>query len=261
MKLIIVGGGWAGCAAAYIAAKQGLLVTILERTDLLLGTGQVGGIMRNNGRFTATEELIALGAGDLFSLIDANLTHHNLTFPGHDHASLYDITKVPTAVYDALTRLGVTIHFMCRVTSVTMEQGRLVSVSTAPSRLHRLKSTGSKPKSSYQSAPEGEGSCLASLAPEGDHHAGSNVAFSNLSGSKPEDSCPSGSGPQESCLGADHHAGASPATNHLSGASSESEGSCRSGSKPKESCLRADHLAGVSHSCPPPTQNPVVALM
>ena len=50
MKVIVAGGGWAGCAAAYEAAKSGAETTILERADKLLGTGLSGGIMRNNGR-------------------------------------------------------------------------------------------------------------------------------------------------------------------------------------------------------------------
>ncbi|MCK4828979.1 FAD-dependent oxidoreductase, partial [bacterium] len=54
MKVIVVGGGWAGCAASLSACKQGAEVVLIERTDMLLGTGLVGGIMRNNGRFTAT---------------------------------------------------------------------------------------------------------------------------------------------------------------------------------------------------------------
>jgi len=73
MKVLIVGGGWSGCAAAISAKKAGSDVTLLERTDMLLGTGLVGGIMRNNGRFTATEEMIAMGGGDLFEVIEKNL--------------------------------------------------------------------------------------------------------------------------------------------------------------------------------------------
>lgn len=47
-------GGWAGCSAALQAAKNGAEVELYERTDLLLGVGNVGGIMRNNGRFART---------------------------------------------------------------------------------------------------------------------------------------------------------------------------------------------------------------
>lgn len=42
--------------------------------------------MRNNGRFTAAEELIALGAGDLINITDENSRHKNIDFPGHKHA-------------------------------------------------------------------------------------------------------------------------------------------------------------------------------
>ena len=35
-KIIIIGGGWSGCAAAVAARKTGAEVRILERTDLLL---------------------------------------------------------------------------------------------------------------------------------------------------------------------------------------------------------------------------------
>lgn len=86
MKVIVIGGGWAGCAAAISARKAGADVTIYEKTDMLLGLGNVGGIMRNNGRYTASEELIALGAGDLINLTDENSRHKNINFPGHEHA-------------------------------------------------------------------------------------------------------------------------------------------------------------------------------
>ena len=50
MKVVVVEGGWSGCAAALSASKQGAEVTLLEQTDMLLGTGLVGGIVQNNGR-------------------------------------------------------------------------------------------------------------------------------------------------------------------------------------------------------------------
>jgi len=61
MKIVVIGGGWSGCAAALAPAKQDAQVVLIERTDMLLGTGLVGGIMRNNGRYTAAEEMIAMG--------------------------------------------------------------------------------------------------------------------------------------------------------------------------------------------------------
>ena len=74
-KIVITGAGWSGCAAAIRAVKQGHEAVLLEKTDLLLGLGNVGGIMRNNGRFTAAEENIVLGASELFEITDRLSTH------------------------------------------------------------------------------------------------------------------------------------------------------------------------------------------
>lgn len=130
INIVIVGGGWAGCAAAIGAVKAGAKVTLLERTDMLLGTGLVGGIMRNNGRFTAAEEMIAMGGGDLFELCDRTARHQNIEFPGHSHATLYDIAKTPVEVVKHLTKLGVEIVYEARITDVTMEGRRIVSVKS-----------------------------------------------------------------------------------------------------------------------------------
>ncbi len=130
MKVVIVGGGWAGCAAALQARKLGADVTVLERTDMLLGTGLVGGIMRNNGRFTATEECIALGGRELFEVIDATCRHKNISFPGHLHASLYDIAETPAAVARLLKEYGVRVLLQSRVTQVRMEGAAIGAVRT-----------------------------------------------------------------------------------------------------------------------------------
>lgn len=120
-KIVITGAGWAGCAAAIRAVKQGHEVILLEKTDLLLGLGNVGGIMRNNGRFTATEENIALGASELFEITDRLSTHRGVDFPGHKHASFYDVAMVEPEVRRLLSGLGVDIRLMHRVIDVVTE--------------------------------------------------------------------------------------------------------------------------------------------
>lgn len=117
-KVVIIGGGWSGCAAAVSARKAGAEVTLLEKTDLLLGLGNVGGIMRNNGRFTAAEENIALGARELFDITDRCARHTNVNFPGHRHASLYDVVKVEPQVRNLLKDMGVEIRLMSRAIDV-----------------------------------------------------------------------------------------------------------------------------------------------
>lgn len=128
VKAVVVGGGWAGTAAAIAAAKAGAEVMVLERCDMFLGTGLVGGIMRNNGRFTATEESIAMGARELFDAVDETARHKNIEFPGHKHASLYDVAKIEPAVRRKLDAAGVKYKLQCRITDVKMDGKRIIAV-------------------------------------------------------------------------------------------------------------------------------------
>ena len=128
MRVVIVGGGWAGCAASVSAAKQGAEVHLIERTDMLLGTGLVGGIMRNNGRFTATEEMMAMGGGDIFQLVDQNCLHRNIEFPGHRHVSLYNVRTMEPFVKKLLLGRKVAIHLSTRIEEVEMDGPRLKAV-------------------------------------------------------------------------------------------------------------------------------------
>ena len=128
MKVIVVGGGWGGCAAALSACKQGGDVSLIERTDMLLGTGLVGGIMRNNGRFTATEELLAMTGGEIFQVIDQNLVHRNINFPGHWHASLYNVATMEPVMRNFLCDRGVNILSSVRITDVEMDGKKITSV-------------------------------------------------------------------------------------------------------------------------------------
>lgn len=118
VKIVVAGGGWSGCAAALAAVRAGAAVTLLERTDMLLGTGLVGGIFRNNGRFTAAEEAIAMGGGDFFLTMDAHARHRNIEFPGHRHASLYDVTKIEPAILHLLRQAGVEVRKRVRAVDV-----------------------------------------------------------------------------------------------------------------------------------------------
>ncbi|MCI7147971.1 MAG: FAD-dependent oxidoreductase [Candidatus Fimisoma sp.] len=130
-RILIAGGGWAGAAAAVRAAKRGADVTLAEKTDLLLGLGNVGGIMRNNGRFTAAEENINLGAGELFHITDKLAVHKNVDFPGHSHASFYDVTLTEPEVHRYLKKLGIKVRMMTRITDVIKEgEGRIKALVT-----------------------------------------------------------------------------------------------------------------------------------
>ncbi|MDR5658155.1 FAD-dependent oxidoreductase [Serpentinicella sp. ANB-PHB4] len=127
-KIVVIGGGWAGCAAAITARKAGAEVEIYERTDMLLGLGNVGGIMRNNGRFTATEESILLGAKELFEITDKCSRHKSIEFPGHKHASLYDVTLVESKVRNLLISLGIKLNLENRVVDVVKKNKKITAI-------------------------------------------------------------------------------------------------------------------------------------
>lgn len=128
MRVIIVGGGWSGCAAALSAHQQGAEVLLVERTDMLLGTGLVGGIMRNNGRFTATEEMIAMGGGEIFHLVDRNCLHRDIEFPKHHHASLYNVATMEPLMKRFLMDKKIHIQISTRVEDVEMDGARMKAV-------------------------------------------------------------------------------------------------------------------------------------
>ena len=131
MKVIIVGGGWAGCAAAISARKAGAEVHLFEKTDLLLGLGNVGGIMRNNGRYTAAEELLALGGGDLIKIADKCSRHKDIDFPGHKHATLYDVNRIEGEVKDYVKSLGINVYMQSRVRDVEFDGHKIKGIYLA----------------------------------------------------------------------------------------------------------------------------------
>lgn len=130
-RAVVIGGGWSGIAAALGAKKAGAEVTLLEKTDMLLGLGNVGGIMRNNGRYTAAEENIALGADELFGITDSCATHVNIDFPGHSHASLYNVIKVEPQVRRLLREKGIDIRLVSRAVDVEMAGECIESITLA----------------------------------------------------------------------------------------------------------------------------------
>lgn len=128
MRVIVVGGGWSGVAAAITAKKAGSEVYLYEKTDLLLGLGNVGGIMRNNGRYTASEELKELGAEELIDIVDETARHKDIEFPGHKHATLYDVNKIEGVVKEKLQSLGIKVFMESRVKDVDIENNKIKGI-------------------------------------------------------------------------------------------------------------------------------------
>ncbi len=127
-KIVIIGGGWAGCAAAITAKKAGGDVHLYERTDMLLGLGNVGGIMRNNGRHTAAEECNLLGAGELIKITDECARHKDIEFPGHKHASFYDVTIIEPYVRRLLKSMEINVYLQHRVTDIEKKGQKITAI-------------------------------------------------------------------------------------------------------------------------------------
>ena len=87
--------------------------------------------MRNNGRYTAAEENIALGASELFGITDSCATHVNIDFPGHSHASLYNVIKVEPQVRRLLREKGIDIRLVSRAVDVEMAGECIESITLA----------------------------------------------------------------------------------------------------------------------------------
>ena len=134
LKVIVIGGGWSGCMAAITAKKAGAEVALYEKTDMLLGLGNVGGIMRNNGRYTAAEEIIALGSGELIHLTDENSKHKNIDFPGHKNAWLCDVNKIEPAVVKYLKAMDIEVNMITRVLDVEKEGNKIKGIYLSDKR-------------------------------------------------------------------------------------------------------------------------------
>jgi hypothetical protein len=130
-QVVVVGGGWAGCAAALAARKAGLDVILVERTNMLLGSGLVGGIFKNNGRLTALEELRCMGGGNIIKVMEDSARHTNLSFPGHVHASLYDVEVIEASVRDLILKEGIQLLLESRVVDAHTVGRRVVGVVLA----------------------------------------------------------------------------------------------------------------------------------
>ncbi len=135
-KVVVIGGGWAGISAAYAGAMAGMDTLLVERSDMLLGTGLVGGIMNNNGRYVAAEETIFMGGGEIYEVIESVTRHKGVNFPGHRHASLYDVTRIEPSIGTCLKKAGVKIVFNCRITDVVISGQYIKAVESKGKKIY-----------------------------------------------------------------------------------------------------------------------------
>lgn len=126
-RVIIAGGGFAGCAAAIASAKAGVKTVLMERADMLLAGGNRAGRMNYNGKMAAAEEAKALGGGEVFEALETIILHRS-GLAGEDHGYTYDCSLAEPVLRRLLRDFGVKVLMERRVTDAVTVDNRLVSV-------------------------------------------------------------------------------------------------------------------------------------
>lgn len=129
-RVVVVGGGFAGIAAAVAAAKVGAKVTLFEKTDMLSGSGLRAGRMNFNGKLVAAEEAKALGGGEVFQALESILLHRG-NIVDEVHGYIYDTSKVDGTMQRLVKESGVDLRLETRVTDVEKEGKTIRSVKLA----------------------------------------------------------------------------------------------------------------------------------
>jgi len=130
-RVIVVGGGLAGCAAAAAAARAGAIVTLLERAELLGGWALFAGRI-DHKYFTVREELRLMGGNDIFGVLDNCTLHQNVKFPWPKPLgatkTIYNITKLDPELRKHLESIGVEVRTQSRAKDVGMDGRKIQAV-------------------------------------------------------------------------------------------------------------------------------------
>ena len=128
-RVIVVGGGMAGCSAALAAVKTGAEVTLLERTDMLLGVAVRSGETNGNGIFVAQHELRFLGGGEFFDALGSIKLHDGVKFPeAAKHTYIFNTGLAEPLIKKVVNEAGVKVRLESRVVDVEKEGGRILAV-------------------------------------------------------------------------------------------------------------------------------------
>ena len=126
-KIVVVGGGFSGCAAAITAAKAGGDVLLIERTDMLTAAGLRAGRMNFNGKLAAAEEAKALGGGDVFEALESIILHRG-NIVDELHGYIYNTAIVEPTVRRTVEKAGVKLQLCTRITDVEKEGSAIRAV-------------------------------------------------------------------------------------------------------------------------------------
>ncbi len=118
-KVVVIGGGMSGCGAAVAARKTGAQVTLVERTDMLIGVAVRAGETRGNGHFVAQHELRFLGGGELFDALESIKLHDGVKFPdAANHSFIYNTGLAEPTIKRLVKEAGIEVLMEIRAIDV-----------------------------------------------------------------------------------------------------------------------------------------------
>ncbi len=141
-KVVVIGGGSAGVAAAVGARKAGAEVTLLERQDQLLGIGRIAGSMDVGGRYPLHLEILEMGAPEVNEALDSVTLPHmdnyrKSHYPWHSlpgseemtkHSWIYNVLTAEPVLRKLLVKMGVEIQWRSRVVDIEKEGDHITRV-------------------------------------------------------------------------------------------------------------------------------------
>lgn len=107
IKIIVIGAGISGCAAALSARKAGAEVTLIERTDTLVNAARRAGRIFN-GSIAVWEEAKALGGGAILDLLDSIILHRT-GIVGESRCVVYDCGLIEPMICRLLRAHGIEV--------------------------------------------------------------------------------------------------------------------------------------------------------
>jgi hypothetical protein len=128
LRVVVVGGGFSGCAAAIAAAKVGANVILLERTDILTAAGIRAGRMNFNGKLVLAEEAKALGAGEVFEGLESIVLHRG-NIVDEDYGYVYNTSLVEPTIRRIVEKAGIHLCMESRAIDVEKQDGFLTAVN------------------------------------------------------------------------------------------------------------------------------------
>src|SRR3990172_11031515 len=128
-RVVIVGGGFAGIAAALAANKAGAQATLLERTDMLSGSGLRAARLYHNLKIVGAEEAKALGGSEVFEALESILLHRG-NIIDEENAFIYNTVLVDTTMRKIVEAAGIELHLESRAVGGEKENGTLKAVTT-----------------------------------------------------------------------------------------------------------------------------------